>query len=743
MFNNYSRTMLPRPRIIETSVPPASQPAFLSPTRPAPGGKDASLYRFFAPGGVLARTHPAYEFRRGQMQMAQAVEQALQEKRHLIVEAGTGTGKTLAYLLPVIRSGKRVIISTGTKNLQEQLFYKDIPFLEHALFGAGSGRRETGDSPVDSSQQPSQRLLVCYMKGRNNYLCRKKLYELTSAPVLSGLEEIEQYRAIAAWEKTTSTGDRAELAELPEASQLWHKLDARAEACAGQKCSEFERCFITEMRRRGMESDIIIVNHHLFFADLAIKLQAEGAPDAGILPEAAAVIFDEAHELEDVAGSYFGISVGNLRVEDLARDVEASLQHNRILSAPLSGALGSLREKSQFFFSLLPPGDGRFAFDSRREFLEENGDEFLALNQALTRLASELESLQQKPEELFNLVRRTQEIQMHLSFAMESEDRNTVFWIERRGGRGANSGRVGNREGRGFSRAAQRSNDNAASTYGASTHEGRGRQNVFLQATPIDVGPILRECLWSKLECAVLTSATLAVGAGFDYIRQRLGLENARESVLPSHFDYQNQALFYVPPDLPDARTPQFTTKAADRIRKILEITRGRAFVLFTSYAQMNDVYDRLLGELEFPMLRQGDAPKTTLLEEFRLTPNAVLFATSSFWQGVDVQGEQLSCVIIDRLPFAVPSDPVVAARAKAIDSGGGNAFFEYQVPSAVITLKQGFGRLIRSLHDRGLLVLLDNRILKKQYGRIFIESLPNYKKTTELRVVEEFFSGA
>jgi len=698
----------------------SSQPASSAPPpRAAPSGKDASLYQFFAPGGVLARTHPAYEFRRGQLQMAQAVEQALEEKRHLIVEAGTGTGKTLAYLMPVIRSGKRVIISTGTKNLQEQLFYKDVPFLEHALYANHVG---TAASAVQPGQGPG-RLSVCYMKGRNNYLCRKKLYDLTDQPVLSGLEEIEQYRAIAAWEKTTTTGDRAELAELPEASALWHKLDARTEACIGQKCSEWERCFITEMRRRGMESDIIIVNHHLFFADLAIKLQADGAPDAGILPEAAAVIFDEAHELEDVAGNYFGISVSNLRVEDLARDVEASLQHNRMLSASLSGALGSLRERSQFFFSLLPPGEGRFAFETRREFLEENGDEFLALIQALTRLAGELEGLPQKPEEIFNLVRRAQELQVQLGFAMESDDRNTVFWIERRGER---------------MNSPQRHRGTEKSKGGF-----QSRQNVFLQATPIDVGPILRECLWSKLECAVLTSATLAVGGGFDYIRQRLGLEHARESVLPSHFDYENQALFYVPPDLPDARTPQFTALASDRIRKLLEITRGRAFVLFTSYAQMNDVYQRLLGALEFPMLRQGDAPKSALLEEFRLTPNAVLFATSSFWQGVDVQGEQLSCVIIDRLPFAVPSDPVVAARVKAIDADGGNAFFQYQVPAAVITLKQGFGRLIRSLHDRGLLVLLDNRILKKQYGRVFIESLPNYKKTTEMRVVEEFFGVA
>ena len=618
--------------------------------------------------------------------MAQAVEQALTEKRHLIVEAGTGTGKTLAYLVPVIRSGKRVIISTGTKNLQEQLFYKDIPFLEQALFPNGEGK-----------------LNVCYMKGRNNYLCRKKLYDLTGQPVLSGLDEIEHYRAIAAWEKATQTGDRAELAELPEASALWHKLDARSDTCLGQKCSSWDKCFITEMHRRAVESDIIIVNHHLFFADLAIKQQAEYAPDAGILPEVGAVIFDEAHELEDVAGSYFGISVSNARVEELCRDVEASLQRNHQLSAALSGALKSLRDRSMFFFALLPQGEGRFAFENRRDFLEENGDEFLALQQSLQRLSAELENLPSKPEEVFNFTRRSQELQVQLGFVMESEDHNTVFWIERRRG-------------------------------------GRDKLNVFLQATPIDVAPILKTCLFDKLDCAVLTSATLAVGGGFEYMRRRLGLEYTREVVLPSHFDYENQALFYVPPDLPDPRTPQFAAKAADCIRRLLEITRGRAFVLFTSYVQMNDVYQRLLGELDFPMLLQGDAPKTALLEEFRLTPNAVLFATSSFWQGVDVQGEQLSCVIIDRLPFAVPSDPVVAARVKAIDAEGGNAFFQYQVPAAVITLKQGFGRLIRSLHDRGLLVLLDNRILKKQYGRVFVESLPNYRKTTELKQVEEFF---
>ena len=679
-----------------------------SPSHPVPkpvtGAAGFSLYQFFAPGGLLSKTHPAYEFRRGQLQMAQAVEEALEEKRHLIVEAGTGTGKTLAYLLPVIRSGKRVIISTGTKNLQEQLFFKDVPALERALFPEGD-----------------RKLSVCYMKGRNNYLCRKKLIDLTDQPVLSGLEEIEHYRAIAAWEKTTQSGDRAELAELPEASAVWHKLDARADTCLGQKCKDYDRCFITEMRRRAAESDIIIVNHHLFFADLSIKLEAEGAPDAGVLPDCGAVIFDEAHELEDIAGNYFGISVSNLRMDDLTRDVEQMLQKEKLYTPQMSGAIQSVRERSQLFFSLLPANEGRFAFDSRREFLEENGEEFLALNQSLYRLGAELEQLPQKPEDVFTLVRRAQQLQVQLRFVMENEDPNTVFWIERRAFRGA---------------------PGAARRKSSDEKQASGRTNVFLQATPIEVGQILRECLWSKLETSVLTSATLAVGGGFDYIRQRLGLDHARELIVASHFDYESQAILFVPPDLPDPRTPEFVGKAVTVIRQLLGITRGRAFVLFTSYKQMNEVYERLLGLLDYPMLKQGDAPKSALLEQFRLTPNAVLFGTSSFWQGVDVQGEQLSCVIIDRLPFAVPSDPVVAARVKAIDSGGGNAFFEYQVPSAVITLKQGFGRLIRSLHDRGLLALLDNRILKKQYGRVFVESLPPYSRTTDLKKVEQFFGA-
>jgi len=649
-----------------------------------------SLHEFFAPGGVLARSALPYEFRRGQLEMAQAVERAFQDNRHLIVEAGTGTGKTLAYLLPALRlcatTGRRVIISTGTKNLQEQLFFKDVPFLE-SLLGP---------------------LRVCYMKGRANYLCRHKLFALRNQPILSGLEEISQYQAIAEWEKTTETGDRAEIDDLPEASALWAKLDARSEACLGQTCPDYQRCFITEMRRRAAESDVVIVNHHLFFADMAIRQQAGGAPDAGVLPEAGVVVFDEAHELEDVASSYFGISLSNLKFEDLARDVETLLRSKGELKSEVVSAAQMIRERARMFFGALPTrtagggGEGRMPFTNREEFLEDHGDVYLGLLNGLHRMEGELEKLR-SIEESQPLRRRAGTIREQLKFLLESEDRNTVFWLERRSGR---------------------------------------HTTTHLQATPIDVSELLRELLFQNYPSVVLTSATLTVQGGFTHMRKRLGLDEARELVVPSHFRYDRQALLYLPPEMPDPREPSFQEEAAHRIRRMLDITRGRAFCLFTSYQQMRELYERLLIEVPYPLLLQGTAPRKALLEEFRQTPNAVLFGTSSFWQGVDVQGEALSCVIVDRLPFAVPSDPVVQARMRAIEEAGGRPFFEYQVPSAVIALKQGFGRLIRSLEDRGVLMLLDPRLERQRYGRIFLESLPPYRITQNIADVESFFAS-
>jgi ATP-dependent DNA helicase DinG len=659
-----------------------------NPTRALP-----TLHEFFAPGGILARSSLPYEYRPGQLEMAKAVERALSERRHLIVEAGTGTGKTLAYLLPALRTGQRVIISTGTKALQDQLYFRDVPFLE-TLVGE---------------------LRVCYMKGRANYLCRHKLTALRSQPILSGLEEIDQYRQISEWEQTTESGDRAELSGMPESSALWQKLDARTEACLGSTCPDYRRCFITEMRRKALESDIIIVNHHLFFADVAVKREAAGAPDAGILPEAAAVVFDEAHELEDVASSYFGLSVSNIRFEELARDTDVLLRGKEGAES-LPALTQQLRDRARIFFAGLPlAGDGRQPFIGREEFLETQGDLYMAVRATLQRLEAEMGGL--KADEAPGLRKRVARLRSELEFLLESSASNMVFWMERRISAGGSSDRSA---ARGAFRAQSRT--------------------TFLQATPIDVSELLFELVFDQIPTVVLTSATLTVQGGFEHIRKRLGLSEARELVVPSHFKYGEQALLYLPPEMPDPRDAGFPEAAARCIQRVLEITQGRAFCLFTSYAQMRDLYERLLPVLDFPILLHGSAPRKALLEQFRETPNAVLFGTSSFWQGVDVQGEALSCVIIDRLPFAVPSDPVVSARMKAIEENGGKPFFDYQVPTAVLTLKQGFGRLIRSLEDRGLLVLLDPRVRTKRYGQTFLASLPPYRMTATITDVEEFF---
>jgi ATP-dependent DNA helicase DinG len=651
-----------------------------------------SLHEFFSPGGILARSPLPYEYRPGQLEMAKAVERALSEHRHLIVEAGTGTGKTLAYLLPALRTGQRIIVSTGTKALQDQLFFRDIPFLETLV----------GD------------LRVCYMKGRANYLCRHKLVALRDQPILSGLEEIDQFQQIAAWERTTETGDRAELSGMPESSVLWQKLDARSEACLGTTCPDYNRCFITEMRRKALESDIIIVNHHLFFADLSVKQEATGAPDAGILPEAAAVIFDEAHELEDVASSYFGLSVSNIRFEELARDTDTLLR-GKEGAEKLPAATQQLRDRARMFFAGLPmAGDGRQPFTDREQFLESSGDLYMAVRATLKLMEAEMERLT-GVDEAPGLKKRVARLRSELEFLLESNSANMVYWMERRLYGGGTSS----------PKSAVRS---AART-------------TFLQATPIDVSELLRELVFEKIPTVVLTSATLTVQGGFEHMRRRLGLTEARELVVPSHFHYAKQALLYLPPNMPDPRDPEFPEAAARCIQRVLELSRGRAFCLFTSYSQMRLLYERLLPVLDFPILLHGSAPRKALLEEFRVTPNAVLFGTSSFWQGVDVQGEALSCVIIDRLPFAVPSDPVVQARMKAIEEAGGKPFFEYQVPGAVLTLKQGFGRLIRSLEDRGVLVLLDPRITRQRYGQTFLQSLPPYRMTTTITDVEDFFS--
>jgi ATP-dependent DNA helicase DinG len=638
-----------------------------------PSANTLSARAFFSKKGLLSQYHPGYEFREGQLQMAEAVESALAEKRHLIVEAGTGTGKTLAYLVPAILSGKRVVVSTGTKNLQEQLFFKDIPFLAKHL-----------GVPVRAA----------YMKGRSNYACRQKIYDADKEPVLEGLEEVADFQIIREWEKTTESGDRAEIRTLPELSTAWAKIDARSELCTGQKCPQFERCFITLMHQKAQESDLIVVNHHLFFADLAVKGDERGS----IIPDYGAVIFDEAHEVEDVAGQYFGISVSSYQIDELIRDTTSLAHRKDFGSVDLDRILITLSDRATLFFALFGAAEGRTGFRSQDAFLEKNDQAYQDLRHALEMVALQLELARGAPEEAIPLVQRAREIMRKLEFWMESGERSYVYWIEKR---------------------------------------GRG---TFLQATPIDVSQLLDDRLFDRVDSVILTSATLAVAGGFDFTKERLGLRSARTLVVPSHFDYSKQALLYVPQDLPDPRNQAFTAAAAEEIIKLLELSRGRAFVLFTSYQQMRLIYDRVSLEVPYQTLLQGTGPRNALLEEFRATPNAVLFATSSFWQGVDVPGQQLSCVIIDKLPFAVPSDPVVEARISAIRDSGGDAFHGFQVPQAAIALKQGFGRLIRSRSDHGVLALLDNRITKTRYGQIFFDSLPDYKFTTRRDDVERFF---
>ena len=633
----------------------------------------------FGPGGLLERSMiGGYEHRLAQLEMAEMVHDAFQTRHHAIVEAGTGTGKTLAYLLPAICSGRRVVISTATKSLQEQLYQKDIPFLKKHF---------------------APNLRVAVMKGRANFLCRSKLHQMADSPMLKGMGELDAFRQMREWAKLTETGDRAELTFLPDDSDLWARLDARRDTCTGQKCSDFNDCFVTAMHGRAREADLIIVNHHLFFADLALKHDDFGS----ILPEYSAVVFDEAHEVEDVASDYFGRQISNYRFEELARDADQTLRILKLGSPALLRRTQRLRERSRAFFESFPPRDGRFPFSraERGAFIEQHHEAYTGLADALKSLETEFAALTQKPQELTRLGRRSFELRQEFSFLFESNEKNFVYWYERR------------------------------------------NKGVFLAATPIDVSQILRERLFEQFDTVVLTSATLTVANRFDYIRQRLGLDNAKERTLPPEFQYGEQVLFYLPQRMPDVRDAGFAARAADEILRLLELSEGRAFCLFTSYAQMKDLYERVSVRSPYPLMLQGTAPRSVLLERFKTTPNAVLFATASFWQGVDVPGEQLSCVIVDRLPFAVPSDPIVAARVNALNEEGRNAFAEYQVPQAVLALKQGFGRLIRAKTDRGVLSLLDNRIQRMAYGKIFMESLPKYATTNELKDVERFLEAA
>jgi len=628
---------------------------------------------FFERGGPLARALPGYEERPAQERLSQAVRGVLIEGGVLLAEAGTGTGKTLAYLLPAVELGRRVVVSTGTKNLQEQLLVKDIPLLSLAL-----GRD----------------LNVAVMKGRANYLCLLRFRSFGQAGSFKRLDEVPLFRAVQEWAEDTSTGDRSEIVDLPDSAEFWREISAASENCIGQECSDFQNCFVTRMRQRALEADIIVVNHHLLCADLAVKDSSYGQ----VIPSYDTLILDEAHLLEDVATQYFGVHVSSYRVEDLARDVERELKAMKLDGREVLAETETVRHRSQQLFHHLAGGTGRRLTEGWMSGRVE--EEAKALILRLEGLKTSILALPAGSEGLTGLATRAEGLKRELAFILEAATDTHVYFVETR---------------------------------------GRG---VFLRATPIDVSKTLREMLFDQVRAAVLTSATLAVDGGFEFLKARLGIAATDEILLPSSFDYESQAILYVPRRMPEPQSPAFVERAAVEVVNLLRHSRGRAFVLFTSYANMNAVAERIAGQIPYPLLIQGEAPKGALLESFRVTPGAVLLATASFWQGVDVVGEQLSCVIIDKLPFASPGDPVVAARIDRLRNRGENPFADYQVPVAILMLKQGLGRLIRSSSDRGILAVLDSRLVERPYGKRFLASLPPARLVHDLEEVKKFTSS-
>ncbi len=634
-----------------------------------------TLEEIFSPGGILDSRLPGYEFRPSQLSMAQAVADAIRYRNHLCVEAGTGTGKTLAYLIPALFTDTRVVVSTATKNLQEQIFLHDVPFIQRHL---------------------SPQLKVVYMKGRNNYLCLKKLSDQSAQGLLFQGAQAER-ELLREWAERSLTGDRAELDWIGDDNPLWRHLDARSDTCLGSKCPYYDDCFITRMRQEALQADLIVVNHALFFANLALQSDEIGQ----ILPDFGAVILDEAHEVEDIAASHFGHQLSSYQVDELGRDMQSvfadSARHIRNTQRAVECGLA--------LFAACPQVEGRHSLNffrhPRRGMLdlrEHLQEPYRIFRQALQGLYHGLQADQDRPDESESLLRRVEQMSTALESVFAVDDPSQVYWFEQR---------------------------------------GRG---TFLRLTPIRVAPLLREHLFEKTHSAILTSATLSIDNRFEFVKERLGIPDPAELVVSGEFNYSQQAILYVPSSYPEPRSEFYAGRTLDEMERILKITDGYAFLLFTSFLQMNRFYDELSRRLPYRFFRQGERPKTRLLAEFKNTPRAVLCATASFWQGVDVRGDALRAVLIDKLPFQVPSEPVVAARIHHLKEEGLDPFYSYSVPEAVITLKQGLGRLIRSRQDRGILAVFDARLRTRSYGRVFLESLPKCRLTDNMKDLENFY---
>ncbi|HVE84928.1 MAG TPA: ATP-dependent DNA helicase [Myxococcales bacterium] len=646
-----------------------------------------SVDGLLGPGGAIQAAMDRYEHRPEQLALAREVEKVLEGRGYLIAEAGTGTGKTLAYLVPAALSGRRVVISTATKNLQEQIFFKDIPLLRDRV---------------------GLELEAAYLKGRSNYLCIHRFEAFDHAPVFSRREDSSAWPLLRAWAMRTETGDRAEL-DLPDAFGAWPQLSTTPETCLGLKCPLYEPCFVTRARRRAEQASIVVVNHHLFFADLAIRSAAGGAAPAGILPRYEAVVFDEAHGLEDAATEHFGLKVSSFRLDDLVGDAVSALPPSDARHGLVNASAIRVKSAAEALFAEAPRAlglaGGESAVRLTTRALQPLRPKVEPVLEALGGLAAACAS--DEDAQVSALARRSAEIADELDFITRGDSPDHVYWGEAR---------------------------------------GRG---VFLKAAPIDVARELQSRLYSAVDTVVFTSATLGTEGRFGYFAARMGLagedgpavEPLKEISVESPFDFRRQAALYAPSHLPETSAPGFVEAVAEEIIALSRVTGGRAFALFTSLRNMEAAHRLASGRLDVPALLQGERPKTALLEEFRARPS-VLFAAHSFWEGVDVPGDALSLVIIDKLPFASPGDPLVASRIEQLRARGVDPFAGYQLPEAVIALRQGFGRLIRTREDRGIVAVLDRRLVTRAYGQTFLRSLPKVRRFGELAAVEGWWRG-
>jgi ATP-dependent DNA helicase DinG len=645
------------------------------------------IRRFFSPEGALAETLDSYERRGEQLDLALAIDAALDGGTKLVAEAGTGVGKTLAYLVPVLASGKKVVVSTGTKNLQEQIIDKDLPLLERA-----AGREFD----------------VVVMKGRSNYLCESRFERVTAQGSLPGLAADDLTQLIR-WRNTTQTGDRAELAVLPEGSELWKELSVTSEQCTGRKCQQYETCWVTRMRRRAQECELLVVNHHLYFADAALR---DRLGDAGIaiLPPHEAVVFDEAHEVDEIAAQNFGIEISERRLRDFVRDVSRAANADAALAARMLGVLSQLELRALQLFDALPFAPGRAALPESacRGRAQARREEVQAL---LARVDAELASTE--IEEAAALRRRAAGLGAELAFVLYGDAPASLT-----------------------SEMDQRPDEERPAPYVRYTEGGRNRTVV---ARPLDASPLIRAALGQSP--AVFVSATLAIGGDFSHFKERVGVPDAATLLVTSPFDYAAQARLYLATDMPDTDHSEFGAQATLRAAELIEASGGGAFVLCTSNRMLEQMGRALREATELPVLVQGEAPRGHLIERFREHGSAVLVATMSFWSGVDVPGSALRLVIIDRLPFASPGDPLVAARLDWLKARGLSPFGAYQLPHAALTLRQGFGRLIRRQSDRGLVALLDPRVVTKSYGKKFLDALPPCPRLVDLEEAKRYLA--